>query len=84
MLNKLREDIAALDFIDYNSDEIKAFNIDEVKKAMSDFLDNESDLVDYDSIDMSIGYDNKIEINSVDINSQQIIDHLDEIMDRIL
>tara|TARA_R110000803_G_scaffold210241_1_gene281547 strand:- start:271 stop:618 length:348 start_codon:yes stop_codon:yes gene_type:complete len=84
VINKLKEDITALDFIDYNSEETKDYNIEAIKKAMVDFLDNEGDLVDYDSIDLSIGYDNKIEINCVEINSQVIADHLEEIMDRIL
>ena len=84
VINKLRAEIMGLDFFGSNSEEAKAFNIEEVSAAMKRFIEDESDLIDYDSIDMSIGYDNKIEINSVDIHSQQIIDHLEEVMDRIL
>jgi len=84
VINKLRDNILALDFIDYNSEETKAFNIEEVSKAMRTFLENESELVDYDSIEMSISYGNKVEIDSVEVNAQHITDTLEEIMDRIL
>ena len=43
-----------------------------------------SDVVDFDSAGFSIGYDNRVEIDTIDFNSNEIVDIVDITVDEVL
>ena len=45
---------------------------------------NSSDLVDCDSAEFELNYDNRIELNRVDVNVSEIMDHVTTILDEFV
>ena len=57
--------------------------IDDISGAIERCLDNnnESDLVDVDNIELSLGYNNQIEIDSAAIDVYRIMQHINGILE---
>jgi len=50
---------------------------EEIANKIERILDNnQSDLVDRDSAEFEINYNNQVELNSVDVNVSEIMDHV--------
>jgi hypothetical protein len=62
-----------------SKDQINELN-DTVYNKLLNFLDRSSDLVDYDSAEFIINYDNKVELENININSDRICDNLSSIL----
>jgi len=55
---------------------------DEIANKIESCLDNNSDdLVDLDSAEFELNYDNRIELNRVDVNVSEIMEHVVAIID---
>ena len=59
--------------------ELKEKILEKFRSELEDAMD--SDLVDFDSAEFSIGYDRRVEIDSIDVNKEDIITILDEALD---
>lgn len=52
-----------------------------VRHKLESFLDNNSnEVIDYDSAEFNINYDRRIEIESIDLNNDAILEELDDIL----
>ena len=57
--------------------------IDKISNEIEQCLHcNASDLVDIDNIELSIGYNNQIEVDNVSIEVSNIMDHINSILDK--
>ena len=52
--------------------------VDRIERCLDN---NSNDLVDLDSAEFELNYDNRIELNSVDLNVYDIIEHITAIVD---
>ena len=59
--------------------ELKEKILEKFRAELEDAMD--SDLVDFDSAEFSIGYDRRVEIDSIDVNKEDIIEILDQALD---
>jgi gamma-glutamyl phosphate reductase len=58
---------------------------EEIAERIESSLDNNSsDLVDTDSAEFSLNYDNRIELDSADINVSEIMDHVASVLNRFI
>ena len=58
---------------------------EEIAAKIEACLDNNSsDLVDTDSAEFSLNYDNRIELDNADINVSEIMDHVTACLDRFV
>ena len=58
---------------------------DEIHNKIERVLDNNHDeLVDLDSAEFELGYDNRIELNRVSINISEIMDHISGVLDKYI
>ena len=58
---------------------------EEIAERIESVLDNNSsDLVDCDSAEFSLNYDNRIELDNVDINVSEIMDHVASVLNRFI
>jgi len=58
---------------------------EEIAERIESTLDNNSsDLVDCDSAEFSLNYDNRIELDSADINVSEIMDHVASVLNRFI
>jgi hypothetical protein len=58
---------------------------EEIAEKIERTLDNNSsDLVDTDSAEFSINYDNRVELDTADVNVSEIMDHVTAILDRFV
>ena len=58
---------------------------EEIANRIESALDNNSsDLVDTDSAEFSLNYDNRIELDNVDINVSEIMDHVTDCLNRFV
>ena len=52
-----------------------------VRHKLESFLDNNNnEVIDYDSAEFNINYDRRIEIESIDLNNDSILEELDDIL----
>ena len=52
-----------------------------VRHKLESFLDNNNnEVIDYDSAEFNINYDRRIEIESIDLNNDTILEELDDIL----
>jgi hypothetical protein len=52
-----------------------------VRNSLDNFLDgNNNEIIDYDSAEFNINYDRRIEIESIDLNNDTILEELDDIL----
>jgi hypothetical protein len=52
-----------------------------VRNKLESFLDNNNnEVIDYDSAEFNINYDRRIEIESIDLNNDTILEELDDIL----
>ena len=52
-----------------------------VRHKLENFLDNNNnEVIDYDSAEFNINYDRRIEIESIDLNNDSILEELDDIL----
>ena len=52
-----------------------------VRSKLESFLDNNNnEVIDYDSAEFNINYDRRIEIESIDLNNDTILEELDDIL----
>ena len=58
---------------------------EEIANRIENILDqNESDLVDCDSAEFELNYDNRIELTRADVNVSEIIDHVTACLDEFV
>ena len=58
---------------------------EEIANRIENILDrNESDLVDCDSAEFELNYDNRIELNRADVNVSEIMDHVTACLDEFV
>jgi len=58
---------------------------EEIAERIESSLDNNSsDLVDTDSAEFSLNYDNRIELDRADINVSEIMDHVASVLNRFI
>ena len=58
---------------------------EEIAERIESTLDcNSSDLVDCDSAEFELNYDNRIELRSADINVSEIMDHVASVLNRFI
>jgi hypothetical protein len=57
---------------------------EEIAERIERTLDNNSDLVDCDSAEFSLNYDNRIELDNADINVSEIMDHVCSCLNRFV
>jgi gamma-glutamyl phosphate reductase len=58
---------------------------EEIAERIESSLDNNSsDLVDCDSAEFSLNYDNRIELDRADINVSEIMDHVASVLNRFI
>ena len=58
---------------------------EEIANRIERTLDNNSsDLVDCDSAEFELNYDNRIELNRADVNVSEIMDHVTTILDEFV
>lgn len=52
-----------------------------VRMSLDNFLDhNNNEVIDYDSAEFNINYDRRIDIESIDLNNDTILEELDDIL----
>ena len=52
-----------------------------VRNKLDNWLNNnQSDIIDYDSVEFRIDYDNRIQVENIDINVDNITEELDDIL----
>jgi len=58
---------------------------DKIAERIGETIDNNSsDLVDRDSAEFEINYDNRIELNRADVNVSEIMDHVNTCLDEFV
>ena len=58
---------------------------DEIHNKIEQVLDNNYDeLIDLDTAEFELGYDNRIELNRVSINVSEIMDHISGVLDKYI
>jgi gamma-glutamyl phosphate reductase len=58
---------------------------EEIARKFENVLDrNSDDLVDMDSAEFELGYDNKIELSRVDVNTSDIVDFVVDVLDEFI
>ena len=58
---------------------------EEIANRIESALDrNASDLVDYDSAEFELNYDNRVELTAADVNVSEIIDHVTACLDEFV
>ena len=56
--------------------------VEEISSKLESILDNNSeDLVDLDSAEFELGYDNRVELSRVDVNTSSIRGYIDDILE---
>ena len=91
LLSKLRTDtLHAIHELPQLSQENNPYLIDEekfqefnhaVRNKLENWLNNnQSDTIDYDSVEFRIDYDNRLQVENIDINVDNITEELDDIL----
>ena len=58
---------------------------DKIAERIGETIDNNSsDLVDCDSVEFEINYDNRIEVSRADVNVSEIMDHVNTCLDEFV
>ena len=76
-----KEDVVKL--INLLDDTQPKIDIDELKQKIRNKIERLSseDVVDYSSVELSMNYDNRVEVESIEINTDNIIEEIEEIVD---
>jgi hypothetical protein len=79
--NNVLDEVATLNTTPgITEEQFQVFNANVRHRLESSMCNGSIDLYDYSSAEFSIGYDNRIEIENIDFNSDAITDELDDIM----
>ena len=76
-----KEDVVKL--INLLDDTQPKIDVDELKQKIRNKIERLSseDVVDYSSVELSMNYDNRVEVESIEINTDNIIEEIEEIVD---
>jgi hypothetical protein len=82
--------IDLLTSLEFPEQENQSVDIDKLRDLITDKLTDavnnlrSDDIVDYGSVEFSIGYENKIELDSIDVNVDTITDEFENVVEKVL